>query len=327
MSKEQISAFTAIKESIDFIRPVLFQRFDLSKWFTLGFLAFLGANLQTGGGYFPGINNTWDTNRGRWEGDLSRLMDLLPVLIAVVAVVLLIVVIIGIAWAFVKSRGCFMFLEGLALNQVEVVAGWKRNRRAGQSVFLWYVGFTIFQLMLAVLFLITAGLILFQDGQFQPWTLIWKDLLLLGVAALLIFVPVELAKLFFEDFIIPLMWSHRLLVMEAWGRLLNLLQRYSGPFLLYVVVRFVLSMAVSAVMLFGSCLTCCIGALPVLQQTLFLPFFGFMRMYPVFFLRQMDPAVGSRLWQPPAPQQPGPPPPPPVPPEAGRDNGSESVAM
>jgi hypothetical protein len=67
----------------------------------------------------------------------------------------------------------------------------------------------------------------------------------------------------------------------------------------YLVLKFVLVVLTAAAVTLLGCLTCCMGFLPVVMQTLFQPLFFFERSFPLFLLRQMGHDLPGRLAAPP----------------------------
>ncbi len=303
------------------MRRTLYHPFFWKKWFAWGLLAFIGANIQHGGG-FPNIfSYIIDESEQQSDyfaidglpaealpGDPSSWFDGNAWLVAaVIGGIALAVLAVIILLTYIFSRGRFMFVECLVENKTALAESWHRNRAQGLSLFWWYLGFSVFILLLLMLAGVTVFLTLFRDGEFAPIGQIWPQLLAIGAGALLAIIPIIAIAIYLEDFVVPLMWSRRIRVLEAWNTFFTLFQEHTGALLLYLLMRLGLSIAASFVMSCGVCLTCCIAALPVIGQTLLLPVYVVMRMYPIQALAQVDPALAERLAAfapPPAPPAP-----------------------
>jgi len=321
------------------MRRTLYHPFLWKKWFAWGLLAFIGANIQHGGGFpniFSFIQDEAEHRSDRFTGSgfpaealpgvPSSWFDgnvwLIAAVIGGIALAVLAVIIV-LTWIF--SRGRFMFVECLVENKTALAESWHRNRVQGLSLFWWYLGFSVFIFLLLALAGVTVFLTLFRDGEFAPFGEIWLQLLAVGVGALLAIIPIIAIAVYLEDFVVPLMWSRRIRVLEAWNVFFTLFQEHTGALLLYLLMRLGLSIAASFVMSCGVCLTCCIAAIPVVGQTLLLPIYVVMRMYPIQVLAQVDPALAERL------AAFAPPPASPAPavaaePEAVPDLGAEPIA-
>ena len=59
-----------------------------------------------------------------------------------------------------------------------------------------------------------------------------------------------------------------------------------GAFVLFLLLQFVLRIAIGIISVLLGCITCCIGFLPYLSTVLTLPLHVFDRSYSVYFLEQ-----------------------------------------
>src|SRR5437870_1536294 len=127
-----ISVIDPVSPAIERARRILFQPFDLGKWFVLGFSAWLahlgegwggGFNFRTGfpsgppaggGGGVPGPPG------GQSPSPMQEMLDWLQAHLALIILVgiavLLIIFIFGAVLTWLSSRGHFMFLDGVVRN-------------------------------------------------------------------------------------------------------------------------------------------------------------------------------------------------------------------
>ena len=125
---------------------MLFKPFDLGKWFTIGFcawLAFLGE--AASGGLNSGFNNNINSHNQNTAESFRQFYDrvrdymvdnlywIVPVALA--AALLLLALWILILW--LSSRGRFMFLHCVALDKAEVGEPWNRFGSEANSLF-WF---------------------------------------------------------------------------------------------------------------------------------------------------------------------------------------------
>lgn len=146
-SHREISVTDPVSPALERVKIMLFQPFDLGKWFVIGFcawLAYLGEG-GGGGGFNSGINNNFDHGRGYNSATesfrhayhqariyvLDNLTWIVPV--AAAAVILLLALWLLILW--LSSRGRFMFLHCVALNKAEVSVPWGKFGREADSLF------------------------------------------------------------------------------------------------------------------------------------------------------------------------------------------------
>src|SRR5688572_3424455 len=148
-----ISISDPISLAFNRAKYITFQPFNVGKWFTLGFVAFLatldqggGGNINTpggggGGGPAPAPAPGPVPGPGRgpapapWPGPASStpdpfedfgqwLSDNLGLVILGVVVGLAVLIGLWLLILWLSSRGKFMFLEGIARNTYDVVAPW-----------------------------------------------------------------------------------------------------------------------------------------------------------------------------------------------------------
>jgi hypothetical protein len=143
MKPREISVLEPVGAAFEKTKEILFQPFNLAKWFTIGFCAWL-ATLGNGGGFNgPGGPGGGSGNGGPSpdfqqeinnlkEGFLEHLHIIIPVAIVVFAVILMISALV----IWLKSRGQFMFLDCVARNVAEVVNPWKHY--AADVMAGWY---------------------------------------------------------------------------------------------------------------------------------------------------------------------------------------------
>jgi hypothetical protein len=136
----------------------------------------------------------------------------------------------------------------------------------------------------------------FAAGRLQGtgWLMVVAIVPVLGL--LLLALPLlALASLALRDFVAPLQLATGLPCGEAVRLLESLIIAQPGVFVLYLVLRVLLAVATGVVLAIGGCVTCCLGFLPVVVQTLFQPLFHFERGLALMLLRQMGYDVAARL--------------------------------
>ncbi len=315
------SVLDAIESALGHTRRICFEPFDPSKWFTLGFCAFLAQLGQGGAGGFPGGNPFGGLGRDHGtETWLPWVMAHLALVLGMVAVALVLGTALWALFLWIGSRGDFMFLDGVAKNRGAVTEPWHRFREAGDSLFKLRLAIGLSGL-LVVLVAVAITLALawpalrggaFGGGAFAG-----------AIAGTCIAVPaiigLVLLQLVIRDFVVPISYARG---TGAAGALLafreEVLRGRVVPFLLFYGMFLALGLAAGIVMVLGMCITCCVAALPYLSSVVFLPVFVFFRCYALCFLEQVGPEwrilpPSACADQPPAmpPAVPGEPPTPP----------------
>ena len=290
----QISVLDPIGVAIEKTSTILFKPFDFAKWFTIGFCAWLVTLCQRGGFNFNFNSPFGNTNRGgiSLEQVQEFVLSHLPLIIGIGSGVFIVSIAVGIVFLWLSSRGNFMFLSCVAQNKAEVKLPWHKYRQEGNSLFLFRLVVSVISFFV---FIILAGIVgvlifTFRKNGMDMTVLLIGGLIALGVVVL----PIGLLfSVFIKstlDFVVPIMYLHRITCTQAWGRFWKLLKNNIGKFLLYFLFQIVIGMAIGAITLAAMALTCCcaacIMAIPYLGTVLMLPLLVFMRSYSLCYLRQ-----------------------------------------
>ncbi len=286
-----ISVTEPIGAAFDWTKQVLFHTFRFRKWAVLGFCAFL-ANLGGGSGNYRFNGNPFGRAATQDSEVFTRIGTWISTHLALViglgALLLLLLVAIGLVLAWLSSRGQFMFLDGVIHDRAEVADPWKRFREHGNSLFVFQIlvglgAFAIFAVVGLSGWLIARPDIAARDfGSRALIALIAGGGLLF--ASLLVLIVVTLLV---KDFVVPIMYRRGLSATQAFAVLRwEILPGHGGSFVLFYLMKLVLSLAAAVVILLGTCLTCCLAGLPYVSSVVFLPVFVFFRAYSLFFFAQ-----------------------------------------
>ena len=275
------------------MRLILFQPFDIGKWFVLGFTAWLAGLLDGGGSGGGGGGGGGDDDDGvAVDFDQLRteawawMQDHLELVIALGAVLVLVVPGIYVVLMWVSSRGKFMFLDNVVHNRAEVRAPWIGFQVQGDSLFLWRLGFGFCALAAVVLVLGGFAAAGFAAGG-HGWVpvAVVGALVFLGLVVVLLYIATML-----EDFVIPLMSRNDLRANDAWRLFIGLHRGSPASFVRYALWKLLLGIGATACIFLAGFATCCIGfllmAIPYVGAVLLLPVSVFFRLLGPEFLRQ-----------------------------------------
>lgn len=309
-------------------KRILFSPFDAGKWFALGFCAFL-AQLGQGGGYTGGNPFGGGARNGDVVDKIEPwVMAHLALVLSVGAAVLLFALALGILLTWLSSRGEFMFLDGVVRDRGAVSEPWHRFRRLGNSLFVFRVvlGLAGFAL---VMLIIGLGLLLAWPAVRERHFDVRSIAVMVGGGCLLLLAALALilVKVLFRDFVVPIMYRRDIPALEAFQVFrLEVLPGRVPNFILFYLMMFVVGLAAAVLIVVGTCITCCIAALPYISSVVFLPILVFFRAYSLSFLEQ----CGDE-WRLMASSQ-QPPPPPALPPEPAtspspKESGPDGVPL
>ena len=295
---EQISVTTPVTQAIERVRQVLFNPFDLGKWFVIGFCAWLaGLGEQRGGGsggHFNTNSNHGSDIHQQFEHARSYVLENLAWIVPLTLFIVVLVLVLVIFFTWLNSRGKFMFLYCVALNRAEIAEPWNRFEAQANSLFwfrlaLWAISL-VFTLPLVVFMIIIALSMFRNDG----WN--FAGILLLGalfMASCVIGFFFFLIRKFTIDFVVPIMYLRGNRCLEAWREFRRLLRSNLGNFVLYLLFQLVIALVTTVmvlVIMVVCCPVCCFLMIPYVGTVLLLPIIMFKRAYSLHYLAQYGPS-------------------------------------
>ncbi|MBX3187406.1 MAG: hypothetical protein KF819_10345 [Labilithrix sp.] len=299
------------------MKRVLFRPFNLGTWFSFGFIFFLQSCLEGGGGNnfnVPSGNGGGGSNHGsddsisgilgtiahRPSSPLELLDDSMLGIIVAVTVVVAIPMLILMYW--LGTRGQMMAIRAVATGQADIGDAWRNTREAGGRLFKFYlalfgIGFVMFVPLAGAGALLVIPVI--REGGRLTDAL--PVLLGLGFVALLFVVPLMVVGAMSRNFVSPIMLKHGLGARDAWKRFWAVGRDHVGGIIVFFLLRFVVGIGATFVGLLAGVLTCCLGLLPVLHQTLMAPYYVFERAWTLEVLASMSADFDLRGGPPQAP--------------------------
>lgn len=276
------------------MKKALFQPFDISKWFRVGFTAWLAGltDCQGSGGNSSNNINQQDLSEffnfpetaWNWLIDHPVWSNLI-----ILGFVLLIIIISLIIW--VSSLGKFMFLHNVVHDKQDISRPWQEYKKEGNSLFLFdfiygWIAFAVFILILIYSFLGAKEL---YFGDYTNIAIFWAVAKMIFFL-ILYFLTFGFISLFMKDFVVPIMYKHRIGVLQAWNKFIRLFFRKFLSFIFYGLFIFVLSIGVAITVIFFALITCCIGlfllVIPVIGAVILLPVSYTFRAFSIEFLAQ-----------------------------------------
>ena len=295
---ERPSCLSAASQAYNRVVAVLFRPFDIMRWFSMGFCAWL-AYIGTQSANFNGMKG--EGNSALLKQQVDGLLDKMsnafahpgPYESAFAGALIFLCLLVGLWMCALRSRGDFMFLHRWYQPDAPVLLCWRAARVAGHELFIW-----------RVYFFVVAGLLFALDGAsayaqiIRPYVAagkVWNQALVhptvvCVTAAVLLVIGTQLVAHLAKAFVVPVMYWHGVTASRAWLVVFALCNQYPFAvlgYLAYCVVCWFL--AALAILAFVLC-TCCIGiiplAMPYVYGVILLPVFLFFRGYAVCFLSQ-----------------------------------------
>src|SRR5438477_1429044 len=245
-TKPKIEIFKPFGEAFELMKRILFQPFDLKKWFAIGFAAWL-ASLGGGGG--GGFNYPYNEREDAHK--LNEIISQIPhsVLIAGICAFIAVVLSLVVLFAWLRARGRFMFIECIVKNRGAIAEPWREFRTEGNSYFLFSLTAAVCLVLLAAL--LSAPLVYVAiRGRFylslhrdrlEPYVLLitalWVFIILLVVFAWALMV----------NFMVPVMYRRRCRAYQAFRAATSVISRHPGEIVLYCLFLIVLALACAMV--------------------------------------------------------------------------------
>jgi hypothetical protein len=261
-----------LSNAMERMKKALFRPFDLIKWINIGFTAFL-AQLPGCSGGGGGRNSGFKIDDFDWDKFYSfpkTAIDWLishPLWFGLIIFGVIMLVVIAVLMTWLNSRGKFMFLYNVVNNRDEVRKPWNDYQKQGDSLFWWQLIYGLIVMAVFVLFVFYCFQIFknMHEGLIPEVT---KFGFISGMVVILLGLMLFTGyiSLFLTDFVVPVMFKHKLSVNKAWSKFLALAAQNMGSFFIYGLVIFALKIAVAIAVIFAAVLTCCIGLLLIMIQ-------------------------------------------------------------
>jgi hypothetical protein len=306
MTPEQpnkVSVIDPISPAIERVKVMLFRPFNLGKWFTIGFCAWL-AYLGSGGGGGGGGN--WNAPHGPHEQQAQIaeginsakefLLDNLFWIIPLAAIVTVVIIGIGLLIAWLNSRGRFMFLHCVAENKSEVKAPWHKFRKHGNSLFLFRIVLGIIGIAIVAVPIVGIVLLIIMMVAKAASVIVFVPVtIILGLIIFVLAIALSLVRKFTFDFVVPIMFLQTVSCVAGWREFLTILSVNKARLALYILFQIVIAIAIGTIILLGFCIGCCFCCasllllIPYIGTVILLPLLVFKRAYSLYYLRQFGP--------------------------------------
>jgi hypothetical protein len=309
-SVAKIEIFKPFGEAFELMKTILFQPFDLKKWFVIGFAAWL-SNLGFGGGGGGGSKyryNTSDWQDIPWIQNLNDTLHQIPIWIIFAVGIALLILIFGLAilFAWLRARGAFMFVDCIVRNRGAIAEPWRELRKQGNSYFLFALLVGLIILIVLALTALPFMLPILRGVTFAHL----HDVYLICMIALwaMVLVVLIFAWVVISHLMIAIMYRRRCLAVEAFRTAVSLIAKYPGEVTLYCLFWILLAIGSAMISCVAILATCCIALIPYIGTVILLPLFVCLRAFGLRFIRQFGPDydVWAAVPQPPLATEPPP---------------------
>jgi len=240
-------AVEALDEALERTRWLLFKDFKLSLWLKLALVVYL-----IGGGSFNGNFNV----PGGENGMQGPTAPNLKLIIAVLAVVLAFV----LFFMFLKDVCEFIFIETAETKKIELWKGFKRNLENGLNLFLFELVVIAVVIIVAVAAFLGFRSLLAGASGLGPKLAI----AVVGLAAAIsIVLAIAIVGSLTTAFAIVIMHKERKGLVNAWKKLLTLVEKNTRQFVVYIIIELLLAF-VAAMVVFAISLVIALIAIAII---------------------------------------------------------------
>lgn len=295
-----VSVIDPIGPAIEKVKTILFRPFDLGKWFTIGFcawLAFLGKGGGGGGGGGHGGGRGGGPSNAREAFGQAKgfVLENLSWIIPVAITVVVFIIVLWLVFTWLSSRGRFMFLHCVAENKAEVIIPWGKFRQHANSLFLFRIALGLINLAVMVLPVVLVIFVVIALANTGVQAGLVLALVAIGLFAFVTSICFAIVYKFTTDFVVPIMFLRSTSCKAAWREFISLLSANKGRFILYILFQILIAIVIGTIEMLGFCIGCCLCCvsvlllIPYIGTVILLPLLVFERSYSLCYFRQFGP--------------------------------------
>ena len=262
-----ISAIDAIGPAFQHTKVQLLQPFRAAQWAKLALVGFLAGELSSGG--CNGGNFQMPSGPTGGHGSLgSTLPGMDPVLLAgLIALLILAGLVFWTLFAYVSSVMRFILFDSVVIKRCEIGRSWSRRHGDGLRYFVWQILFTLAMgVGLTLLIGIPAAFALAMGWLYHAK----QHMVPLILGGMLVFFAVMgfivlslVVHVFTKDFVVPQMALEKISAIEAWRRLLHMLNADKSSYAGYIGLKIVMAIGASVVVGIATFIVLLIFLIPV----------------------------------------------------------------
>jgi hypothetical protein len=262
-----ISAVDAISPAFQHTKQQLLQPFRFVEWAKLALVGLLAGELSSGGCSSP--NFQMPTHGCGPHRFLSLgLPAANPLLFAAMIAVLVVTgLVLLVLLMYVSSVMRFVLFDSVVAKRCEIGQDWNCRQRPGLRYFLWQLLFSFVVLAVPIILIgIPAGLALaagwFKNGRQHIIPLVLGGIVLffLFLAWILLCVVVRVLT---KDFVVPQMALEDVGALEAWRRLLKMIEAEKGGYAGYLGMKIVMKLGAAMILAIIATIIILIMLIPV----------------------------------------------------------------
>lgn len=252
-----VSALDVISPAIEHAKQQLFKPFRLGQWSRLAFVGLLAGELGSGGGCnsgfkIPQIVQIPIPHQSQGSEHFLQSGFSFPTIApgAIAALITLLIVaglVLFVIFLYLNSMMRFVLFDSVVARECRIRESWARRTRPGFRYFLWQICFALISWLVMAIMLGIPAIIAFSLGWFRNPDEHLAGIILGCIAlfflAFAYFVLILTIAVMTKDFVVPQMALEEIGPVEAWRRLLGMMNAERWSYAGYIGMKIVLAIA------------------------------------------------------------------------------------
>ena len=247
-----LSAIDAITPAFHHTKQQLLQPFRVAQWAKLALVGFLAGEMTSGGCSSPNFHIPSHPRGGQHLFSLG-----LPVkdpMLYVGLVTLLVVsgIVLFVLFLYVSSVMRFILFDSVIAKRCEIAKRWNQRQRPGMRYFVWQLLFSFGTMVTLAILVGVPFAFAFAAGWLKQPKEHMITLVLGGIALFFIFLAWMLISIVIQvltkDFVVPQMALEDLGPVQAWRRLLPMMESEKGSYAGYLGLKLVMNLGAAMIL-------------------------------------------------------------------------------
>jgi hypothetical protein len=262
-----LSAIDAITPAFHHTKQQLIQPFRAAQWAKLALVGFLAGEMASGGCGTPNFNIP-SHPRGSQHLFSAGLPIQNPMLYAgLIAILIVAGIMLFVLFLYVSSVMRFILFDSVVAKRCEIAKGWNQRQVPGMRYFVWQLLFSFVTVAVLAIVVGVPFAFAFAAGWLKQPREHIVAMVLGGIALFFIFLTWILICLVIQvltkDFVVPQMALEDFGPIQAWRRLLPMIQSEKGAYAAYLGMKLVMNLGAAMVLAIISLIAILLMLIPV----------------------------------------------------------------
>lgn len=262
-----ISPVDAITPAFHHTVQQLLKPFRVAQWAKLALVGFLAGEMTSGGCGSPNFHVP--THGGGSQHFFSFGLPVEnPMLYAgLIAVLIVAGLVLGVLFLYVSSVMRFVLFDSILAKRCDIARGWSSRQRPGMRYFVWKLLFSLAMIATLVILIGVPATLAFAAGWLKHAREHIVVLILGGIILFFVLLAWFLLSLAIQvltkDFVVPQMALEDLGPIQAWRRLLPMIQSEKGGYAGYLGMKLVMTIGAAILLAIISMIAIVVLLIPV----------------------------------------------------------------